>query len=78
MHLLSHGIPFLTQGQTIRTDGRHDDLLPLAVFLPHEQPFKPTLTDISESTGHGNNTISQMSVKSTASFDSSVSDNVSL
>ena len=58
----------------------HDDLLPLAVFLSHEQPFKPTLTDISASIGHRNNTMSQMSVKSTgpASFDSSVSDNVSL
>ena len=39
MHYLMHRIPFLTQGQTIRADGRHDDLSHLAVFLPREQPF---------------------------------------
>ena len=26
MHYLMHRIPFLTQGQTLRVDGSHDDL----------------------------------------------------
>lgn len=49
MHFLVHDSPFLTQGQSLRADGWHDELLPLAVFLPQEQPFNPTLSDISES-----------------------------
>ena len=48
MHYLIHRIPFLTQGQTLPADGRHDDLSPLAVFLPREQPFIDPI-DISES-----------------------------
>ena len=58
MDVLEHDNPFLTQGQTLRADGRHDDLLPLAVFLPQEQPFKPTLTDIPESARHTNYIVS--------------------
>lgn len=68
MHLLVHDNPFLTQGQTLRADGRHDDLLLLAVFLPQEQPFKPTLTNISESAKHRNHDILQMSVKTAVSL----------
>ena len=50
MQFLLHRSPFCRQGQIRRTDGEHDTLSALVVFLPQEQPYN--FIDISESVKH--------------------------